>query len=57
MSVIFILILISLLVAGTFLAAFLWAMKSGQFDDEFTPSVRMLFDDEKPSKQQSNSHK
>jgi cbb3-type cytochrome oxidase maturation protein len=42
----------SLLVAVGFLAAFLWAVKSGQYKDTFTPSVRMLFDDkkEKPEK-------
>ena len=50
MSVIFILIACSLLLATSFLIAFLWASKSGQFDDDYTPSVRMLFDDEKPGK-------
>ncbi|MBT8387171.1 MAG: cbb3-type cytochrome oxidase assembly protein CcoS [Ignavibacteria bacterium] len=44
MSVIVILIAVSLLVAISFLAAFLWAVKSGQYKDTFTPSVRMLFD-------------
>jgi len=33
------------MVAGGFLAAFIWAVKSGQYDDKYTPSVRMLFDD------------
>jgi len=46
MEIIFLLILISLIVAAGFLLAYLWATKSGQFDDEYTPSVRMLFDDE-----------
>lgn len=46
MSVIFILIGVSLTVAAGFLIAFLWAVKSGQYDDDYTPSVRMLFDDE-----------
>ncbi|MFT6828567.1 MAG: cbb3-type cytochrome oxidase maturation protein [Roseivirga sp.] len=45
MSVILILILISLVVAIVFLSAFFWAVKSGQFDDTYSPSVRMLFDD------------
>ena len=45
MSVMFILVLISLLVAVGFLAAFLWAVRSGQYDDRYTPSVRMLMDD------------
>lgn len=46
MEIIFVLILISLIVAAGFLLAYLWATKSGQFDDDYTPSVRMLFDDE-----------
>ena len=46
MSIIFLLIGISLLVALTFLAAFLWAVRSGQYEDDYTPAVRMLFDDE-----------
>jgi cbb3-type cytochrome oxidase maturation protein len=46
MNIIFILIGISLLVAVTFLGAFLWAVRSGQYEDDYTPSVRVLFDDE-----------
>lgn len=46
MSILFILIIISLLLASGFLIAFFWATKSGQFEDDYTPSVRMLFDDE-----------
>jgi len=46
MSVLIILILVSVLVAAGFLIAFLWSVKSGQMDDDYTPSVRMLFDDE-----------
>jgi cbb3-type cytochrome oxidase maturation protein len=38
-------------VAGGFLFAFLWSVKDGQYDDDYTPSVRMLFDDQKPSSQ------
>jgi cbb3-type cytochrome oxidase maturation protein len=34
-----------MLVAGGFLIAFLWAVRTGQFDDRRTPSIRMLFDD------------
>lgn len=36
----------SLLVALIFLGAFIWAVKSGQFDDKYTPSVRILLDDD-----------
>ncbi|UCH66872.1 MAG: cbb3-type cytochrome oxidase assembly protein CcoS [Ignavibacterium sp.] len=46
MSVIVILIAASLLVAVGFLIAFLWAVKSGQYDDTHTPSVRMLFEND-----------
>jgi len=46
MSVIYLLITISLIVALLFLYVFVKAVKQGQFDDDYTPSVRMLFDDE-----------
>lgn len=47
MSVIIPLIFISLTIAVVFLIAFIWSMKTGQFDDTYGPSVRMLFDDKK----------
>ncbi|MBE2216628.1 MAG: cbb3-type cytochrome oxidase assembly protein CcoS [Ignavibacteria bacterium] len=50
MSVIVILIFFSVLVAGGFLIAFLWAVRSGQYEDRYTPSVRILFDDETKEK-------
>jgi cbb3-type cytochrome oxidase maturation protein len=46
LSALFILIGISILVAAGFLIAFLWSVSNGQYDDDYTPSVRMLFDDE-----------
>jgi cbb3-type cytochrome oxidase maturation protein len=46
MSVIYLLISISILVASVFFIAFIMAVKKGQYDDDYTPSVRMLFDDE-----------
>jgi len=42
----FLLIGVSLLAAMTFLILFIWAVKTGQYDDTFTPSVRILFDDD-----------
>lgn len=45
MSVIVILIAASLIIALGFLAAFIWSVKNGQYDDDYTPSVRILFDD------------
>lgn len=46
MSVLFILIIVSIIVAASFLGAFIWSVKNGQYEDDYTPSVRMLFDDE-----------
>jgi cbb3-type cytochrome oxidase maturation protein len=46
MSVIYLLISISIIVAVFFFIAFIRAVKTGQYDDDYTPSVRMLFDDE-----------
>lgn len=46
MSAIIVLIVCSLSVALTFLVAFIWSVKAGQYDDDYTPSVRMLFDDQ-----------
>ena len=45
MSVLLILILASLGVALLFLAGFIWAVKSGQYEDTSTPSLRVLADD------------
>jgi len=45
LSALFILIGISILLAGGFLFAFLWSAKTGQYDDDYTPSVRILFED------------
>jgi len=45
MSALYILIGISLCVALVFLGAFLWAVRKGQFDDDYTPSVRILFEE------------
>ena len=52
MSVIYILLTISIIVAIIFFVAFIMAVKKGQFDDSYTPSVRMLFEDELVKKQQ-----
>jgi cbb3-type cytochrome oxidase maturation protein len=44
MSVIVMLIIAGGLVAGGFLLAFIWAVRAGQFDDTFTPAVRVLLE-------------
>ena len=46
MGVLIILIGVSILVALGFLIAFIWSVKTGQYEDDYTPSVRMLFDNE-----------
>ena len=45
MSVILVLIPLSIVCAAGFLAAFIWAVRSGQFEDTCTPSMRLLLDD------------
>lgn len=55
MSVIYLLLTISIIVAVLFFVVFIIAVRNGQFDDDYTPSVRILFEDElvkeQPSKQ------
>lgn len=53
MSIIALLISISLTIALFFLGVFLWSLKSGQYDDTYTPSVRMLFDHKPESAEDS----
>ena len=48
MGVIILLIGFSILVAGGFLVAFIWSVKTGQYEDEYGHSVRILFQDDKP---------
>jgi cbb3-type cytochrome oxidase maturation protein len=54
MSVLILLIGFSILIAGGFLIAFIWSVKKGQFDDDYTPSIRMLFDDVPPTEKKSS---
>lgn len=53
MGMIYIMIVVSLVVAVFFLVSFIWATKNGQFDDDYTPSVRVLFEDEVAIKNQN----
>ncbi len=55
MSVILVLIGFSLLIAASFLFAFIWAVKTGQYDDSYTPSVRILFDNKTINNKTINS--
>jgi len=54
MSVLVILIGVSISIAAGFLVSYLWAIKSGQYNDKHTPAMRILFDDGKV-KEQPNS--
>lgn len=60
MNVIYGLLAISILVALVFFCLFIFSVKKGQFDDDYTPSVRMLFEDElvkgKDTEQKENSN-
>lgn len=56
MKIILLLIIISLLIAGGFLFAFFWAVKDGQYDDDFTPSMRILIDDDMLPPEMVNSN-
>ncbi|MFT4786617.1 MAG: cbb3-type cytochrome oxidase maturation protein [Cyclobacteriaceae bacterium] len=56
MNIIFLMIGISALVASGFLIAFIWASQSGQYDDDYTPSIRMLFDDEVKQTEPKNKY-
>ncbi|WP_460687877.1 cbb3-type cytochrome oxidase assembly protein CcoS [Niabella aquatica] len=47
MSIIIITAIVSLFIAGIFLAALIWGIRDGQYDDDFAPPNRILFDDHK----------
>ena len=53
MSVIYMLLTISIIVAVIFFVAFIYSVKRGQYDDAYTPSVRILFEDELVREQKS----
>ena len=55
MSVILVLIVTSIIVAVVFLGAFYWAVRSGQYDDTYSPSVRMLFEEKKKKKNEKGA--
>lgn len=54
MSILYFLIGCSVFLALVFLIAFFWAIKNGQIDDTYTPSLRILFDDEIPDLKKSD---
>ena len=54
MSVIYLLLAVSIVVALIFFVAFIVSVKNGQYDDSYTPSIRMLFDDEIVKEKENN---
>ena len=55
MNVLILLLIASITIAGIFLVAFLWSVKSGQYDDEVSPPMRMLFNDTAPKDKETIS--
>ncbi len=53
MSVMILHIVVSLIIALGFLGAFIWAIKTNQYEDDYSPSVRILFDDQESKNQKS----
>lgn len=56
MNILYLLIGVSLLAAIVFLILFIWAVKSGQYDDNYTPSIRILFDDDEVTNDNNENH-
>jgi cbb3-type cytochrome oxidase maturation protein len=56
MLIIILLVAISLTIALIFLGIFYWNIRSGQYEDTYTPSVRMLFDDQPKKKEKESIH-
>ncbi|HCY43794.1 MAG TPA: cbb3-type cytochrome oxidase assembly protein CcoS [Prolixibacteraceae bacterium] len=52
MSVVFVLVFAAIVMAGAFLVAFIWSVRNGQYEDTYTPSVRILFDDPEVKKEE-----
>ncbi|MFZ9658373.1 MAG: cbb3-type cytochrome oxidase assembly protein CcoS [Crocinitomicaceae bacterium] len=50
MGIVYLMLTISFVIAAFFLGFFFWATKNGQFDDDYGPSVRILFEDEPTTK-------
>jgi cbb3-type cytochrome oxidase maturation protein len=55
MGMIYIMLIVSLVIALFFLLSFFWATKTGQFDDDYAPSVRILFDDDNTQSSNKNN--
>ena len=56
MSVMIIIFIMSLVIAAGFLIAFLWSVENGQYDDDYSPAQRAIFDDKTINKTKTNSN-
>ena len=54
MGIIYLMLIVSLCITAFFLGFFFWATKNGQFDDDYGPSVRVVFEDEQIIKDVNN---
>ena len=57
MSAIYLLVGVSLFLAIGFLAAFFWSVKNGQYEDDYSPAVKVLFDDSSDKSTETKSSK
>lgn len=57
MSVIAVLLVASISVAALFLVAFIWSLKTGQFEDDFSPPRRILFEDQEVKEKPLNKQR
>lgn len=57
MEIMYVMLLVSLFLALIFLVSFIWANKSGQYDDDVTPGMRILYDDEEVVKEEPSKEK
>ena len=56
MGIIYLMLIVSLVIALFFLVSFFWAAKSGQYDDDYSPAVRILFEEETNTKQKQTEN-
>lgn len=56
MGMIYIMLIVSLCLAVFFLVIFLWATKTGQYDDDYSPSVRILYEDESTTNESNQNN-
>lgn len=57
MNAFYVMIIASLLIAFGFLGAFIWSVKKGHYDDDYTPALRILLDDTEPVTPKPNQKK